>query len=121
MIPLVPVGSYTSTNIDGGRVATGVAIIILGIATIMVGPMISELLPGLPAVMMYLAGGVVVVVGIAVAFSSLSRDMDSIYLEDGVCMIVNVHASCSGGCKTCVFAHEYLRRVALDRSRGKSD
>lgn len=121
MIPLVPVGSYTSTNINGGRVATGVAIIILGIATIMMGPMVSELLPGLPAVIMYLAGGVVVVVGIAVAFSSLSRDMDSIYLEDGVCMIVNVHASCSGGCKTCVFAHEYLRRVALDRSRGKSD
>ena len=110
MEPRVNVGCAYRRGANVGLMALGLIMITIGLAVAFKVDTIAPILSGsITAVLILMA----LFVGILMVIYSLRGEVDAdlVYLDDGRCGIVNTLCSCSGGCKTCVFAMKYLEIV----------
>lgn len=107
--PKINLGRSAVTGlVSPGSVALGIIMIIAGGALILYRESgILESMPSGTAIALIM-GVLLILAGIGAIIGAFSKTMETIYLKDGYCQVVNARCGCRGGCNKCVFAQRYV-------------
>lgn len=108
---IIDIGSEATYNLTNPERLVWGAILAFAGVILLIFVMLPEYL--LPDQIAWISVAIMVV-GIMFAVTAWTQSMDTIYMKNNRCQIVDGDIECHGRCTQCVFAAEYVRSVRLE-------